>query len=514
LRPRAEAIAVRDGRIVAVGRVVAVDSQVGHQVPHVALDGVALPGLVDAHVHVAALGETLESLDLRALSKEAIVARVRAAARRAPAGAWIQGGGWDQSFWGGEYPTAADLDAVSGGHPVLLTRIDGHATWANSRALQLAGITAATRDPVGGRITRLASGAPAGVLIDDAVDLVARAVPPLTMTARVARLRRALAQYARWGLTEVHDAGVDEATLAAYRRLVQAGALPVRVYAMAAADAATLDDVLPRGPVIGAAGGTFTLRCVKIVDDGALGSRGARLAVAYSDDAGARGFDLAPGDSLDRLIARARAGGFQVAVHAIGDAATTEVLNAMGRAGTPAAVREARFRLEHASMIADRDVPRLAALGVVASMQPVFAGEYSRFAEARVGAGRLRTVLRTRDVLSSGAVLAAGTDYPASDTGDPIATLDALVTRRGFDGKPADGWLPAQRLEVDAALRAITIAPAFAAFEEGEGGILAVGRRADLTVLSGDPFATPPHRLAQLTVRQTIVGGRTVYRAR
>ncbi len=146
-------------------------------------------------------------------------------------------------------------------------------------------------------------------------------------------------------------------------------------------------------------------------------------------------------------------------------------------------------------------------------MQPVFAGEYSRFAEARVGAGRLRTVLRTRDVLSSGAVLAAGTDYPASDTGDPIATLDALVTRRGFDGKPADGWLPAQRVEVDAALRAMTIAPAFAAFEEGEGGILAVGRRADLTVLSGDPFATPPHRLAQLTVRQTIVGGRTVYRA-
>jgi len=514
LQPRADAIAVRDGRLVAVGSVAQVEAQVGTGVRHVALRGTVVPGLADAHVHVASLGETLESLDLRALSKEAILARVREAARRAPAGAWIQGGGWDQSFWGGDFPTATELDAASAGHPVLLTRIDGHATWANSRALQLSGITAATRDPAGGRIVRGEGGVPAGVLIDDAIELVTKAVPPLTMRARVARLQRALAQYARWGLTEVHDAGVDRPTLAAYRRLARAGALPVRVYAMAAADAATLDDVLPRGPVVGDAQGTFTLRCVKIVDDGALGSRGARLAAPYSDDASQRGFDMAPGDSLDRLVARARTHGFQVAVHAIGDAATTDVLDAFARVGTPATVRDARFRLEHASMIADRDLPRLAALGVVASMQPVFAGEYSRFAEARVGGARLSTVLRTRDVLSSGAVMAAGTDFPASDTGDPIATLDALVTRRGADGTPVDGWIPDQGVEVGVALRAMTIAPAFAAFEEGEGGIIAVGRRADLTVLSGDPLASPNDARRRLTVLQTIVGGRTVYRAR
>ncbi|HEX4931743.1 MAG TPA: amidohydrolase, partial [Gemmatimonadaceae bacterium] len=431
----------------------------------------------------------------------------------APAGAWIRGGGWDQSYWGGDFPTAADLDTVSGGHPVLLTRIDGHATWANTRALRLAGITAATADPPGGRIVRGAGGAPAGVLVDDAIDLVARAVPPVTMPTRVARLRRALQQYARWGLTEVHDAGIDRATVQAYRHLAREGALPVRVYAMAAADPATLDDILPRGPVTAAAG-TFTLRGVKIVDDGALGSRGARLAQPYSDDATARGFDLAPGDSLDRLIARARRRGFQVAVHAIGDAATTAVLDAIARAGTPAAVREARFRIEHASMIADRDLPRFAALGVIASMQPVFAGEYSRFAEARVGEVRLPQVLRTRDVLASGAVMAAGTDFPASDTGDPIATLDALVTRRGADGTPAGGWIPAQSVAVDDALRSMTVAPAWAAFEEREGGVLAVGRRADLTVLSADPYAVSADALRQLRVLQTIVGGRTVYRAR
>ncbi len=512
LRPRAEAMAVRDGRIVAIGTRAEVDAAAGPGARHTALDGVALPGFVDAHVHAASLGESLVQLDLRGLSKAAIVERVRAAAARAARGAWIQGSGWDQSFWpGAGFPTASDLDRASHGHPVLLERIDGHAVWANGRAMRLAGVTHATADVAGGRIVRDSSGTPTGVFVDDAIPLVRRAVPPLAMDARVRRLRAALARYAQWGLTGIHDAGIDRDEISAYHALAREGALPVHVYAMASASSETLAEVLPRGPEIGTAGGTFTLRTVKIVDDGALGSRGARLTAPYSDDASQRGFDLTPGATLDSLIERSLTRGFQVAVHAIGDASTRDVLDAFARVG--ARGRASRFRLEHASLIDDADLPRLAALGVIASMQPVFVGEYSRFAEARVGAARLPWVYRTRDVVASGAIVAAGTDFPASDTGDPIATLSSMVTRRGDDGTPADGWLPSQGVSVDATLRAMTIGAAYAAFDEREAGILSVGRRADLTVLSDDPYAVAPGDLRRLTVRQTIVGGRTTYRA-
>ena len=510
LNPRAEAVAIRAGRIVAVGSRRYVDSVAGPAAHHTALQGVALPGFADAHVHAAALGHYLEAVPLGGASKAQALARVRAAAARAKPGTWIRGGGWDQSFWSPpDFPTAAELDRVSAGHPVVLERIDGHAIWVNSRAMQLTGVTGATADPPGGRLFRDPTGAPTGIFVDDAMDLMRRAMPPLSMDGRVRRLRLALAQYARWGLTSIHDAGIDLADIAAYRSLGNERPLPVRVYAMSSAGDSTLGAVLARGPEIGSYGGTFTLRTVKIVDDGALGSRGARLSTPYSDDPSQRGFDLAPNGLLDTIIARSMARGFQVAVHAIGDASVRDVLDGFERAGP--AGPASRFRLEHASMITDADLPRLTRLGVIASMQPVFVGEYSRFAAARLGKARLPWVYRTRDVVASGAVVAAGTDFPASDTGNPIATLSALVTRRGYDGKPTDGWLAEQSVAVDVALRSMTIGAAFAAFEENATGMLRAGMRADLTVLSADPYAMPADRLATLTVLRTIVGGKTTY---
>ena len=511
LNPRAEAMAVRDGRIVAIGSEADVLAVVGTAARRIPLAGVALPGFVDAHVHVAGLGAVLGALDLRGGSKAAILARVAAAAARAPIGAWLRGGGWDQSFWSPpEYPTATELDRVSAGHPVILERIDGHAVWVNSVAMRRARVTRSTADPSGGRIVRDATGNPSGVFVDDAMDVVRRALPPLSMDDRVRALKRAMAQYARWGYTGVHDAGIEIADIVAYKRLGTAKPLPVRVYAMASTTDTTLRTVLAHGPVTGLLGGTFTLRTIKVVEDGALGSRGARLGSPYADEPSQSGFRLVSAERLDTIIARAMARGFQVAVHAIGDASNHDVLEAFERAGPSA--RSSRFRLEHASMIRDDDLPRLARLGVIASMQPVFVGEYARFAEERVGAARLSWVYRTRDVLASGAVVASGTDFPASDTGDPIATLVALVTRVGADGTPDGGWLPQQAVSVDAALRSMTIGPAFAAFEENDGGILRVGRRADVTVLSGDPTAIAPKSLRTLAVVRTIVGGQTTWR--
>jgi predicted amidohydrolase YtcJ len=511
LAPRADAIAVRDGRIIAIGTQEQVNAVAGSSVRHTRLPGVALPGLADAHVHAAGLGEVLQMLDLRSVAKAQLLVRVSAAAARAPVGGWVRGSGWDQSYWNPpEFPTAAELDRVSAGHPVILERIDGHAVWANSRAMQLAGVTRSTKDPTGGRIIRDAAGAPSGVFVDDAVELVRRAMPPLPMPERVRRLRLALLRYAQWGLTSIHDAGIELADIAAYKALAKEGPLPVRVYAMASASDSTLPVVLPQGPVIGEFHGTFTLRCIKVVEDGALGSRGARLSLPYSDEKAQRGLQLVSRAQLDSIIARSLARGFQVAVHAIGDASNHDVLDAFERAGPLA--RKSRFRIEHASMIRDEDLPRLAALGVIASMQPVFVGEYSRFAEARVGAARLPWTYRTRDIVASGAVVASGTDFPASDSGDPIATLYSMVTRRGADGSPATGWLPAQSVSVDVALRSMTSGAAWAAFEENEGGMLRVGRRADLTVLSADPTAVPPAELRSLRVIRTIVGGRTTFR--
>jgi hypothetical protein len=509
-RPRVEALAVTKGRIVAAGPIVDVERYATEATRRVDVPGVGVPGFADAHVHLTSVGQQLERLDLRELTKEQILAKVRDAVGAASPGAWITGGGWDQGFFRpAVFPSASDLDAVSGDHPVVLSRIDGHSSWVNSKVLSLAGISAGTKDPPGGRIVRQA-GKPTGILIDQAQDALGRVRPAATAADRERHVRAALQQYARWGLTSVHDAGTELDTIAIYKRLLANGELPVRLYVMVRGAAAT-EHQLAGGPERDLGDHLLAVRSIKLMVDGALGSRGAELTDPYTDAPGERGLEQTSDAELDSVIGRAREKGIQVNVHAIGDRAVRRVLDAFERGGVKAADR---FRVEHASMIAPDDLPRFARLGVIASVQPVFIGEYSRWAEDRVGPARVRWVLPIHDLLASGAPIAFGTDFTAADTGDPLATLASAVAGQSASGSAGAGWFLPQRVDLDAALHAMTSGPAFAAFEESDLGQLAVGRYADITVLSADPYAQKPDTLRALRVQMTIMGGRITYDGR
>ena len=506
--PQAEAIAVSAGRIVAVGSRSEVEALANKDTRKISIPGVALPGFADAHIHVEGIGEQLERLDLRGLSKAQILEKVAEAVHSAPPGGWIYGEGWDQGFWRpAVFPTAKELDGVSRDHPVVLGRIDGHSTWVNSKVLALAKISRDTPDPSGGLIRRDAGGEPTGMLVDHAQELISAVSPKPTHADRERHIRAALQQFTRLGLTTVHDAGVDLDTIAIYKDLLSRGELPVRVYAMAAGDAARTH-YLARGPEPDLGLGMLAVRSFKLVLDGALGSRGAEMTEAYSDAPGEHGLQLVKDAELAQIVSAARQKGFQVNTHAIGDRAVTRALNAFEKGGV---TREERFRVEHASTVTNDDLSRFARLGIIASIQPVFVGEYGRWAEDRVGASRVHWVLRTRDFLNEGVALAAGTDYPASDSGSPIATLHCLVTRQSADGKPEAGWYSDQRVEVDQALRMMTAGPAFAAFQEKDLGSLTAGRYADFTVVSANPYQTPSNDLRTLTIRMTVVAGKVTY---
>ena len=510
LHPRVDALAVSRGRIVAAGTIAEVERLATETTRRIDVPGVGVPGLADAHVHLSSVGQQLERLDLRELTKEQILTKVGDAVRGAAPGAWITGGGWDQGFFRpAVFPSASDLDAVSSDHPVVLSRIDGHSSWVNSKVLSLAGISAATKDPPGGRIVRQA-GRPTGILIDQAQDALGRVRPAATAADRERHVRAALEQYARWGLTSVHDAGTDLDTVAIYKQLLTNGELPVRLYVMVRGAAAT-EHQLAAGPARDLGDHLLAVRSIKLMVDGALGSRGAELTDPYSDAPVERGLQQTSDAELDSVIPRAREKGIQVNVHAIGDRAVRRVLDAFERGGVKPADR---FRVEHASMIAPDDLPRFARLGVIASVQPVFIGEYSRWAADRVGPARVRWVLPIRDLVTSGAPVAFGTDFTAADTGDPLATLASAVAGQSASGSAGAEWFQPQRVDLGTALRAMTGGPAFAAFEESNLGQLTVGRYADITVLSADPNSVQPESLRTLRVRMTIVGGRVTYDGR
>jgi hypothetical protein len=506
--PKAEAIAVSAGRIIAVGSHAEVENLATKSTRKIKIEGFALPGFADAHIHVEGVGGQLEKLDLRGLSKAEVLAKVAEKARSSPGKSWIFGGGWDQGFWHpSKFPTAGELDAVSGDHPIVLERIDGHSSWVNSKVLALARISRDTPDPTGGMILRNGSHEPTGMLVDKAQELIRAVVPNLTRSDHERRIRVALRQLSRWGLTSVHDAGVGLDTITIYKQLFQQGELPVRIYAMATGDTA-ISYYLSHGPLLDLGDGMLTVRSFKLFLDGALGSRGAELSQPYSDAPQEHGLELMNDADLKRVVRSAHEKRFQVNTHAIGDRAVTRALDAFQQAGVTA---EERFRVEHASIVRDDDLPRFVRMGIIASIQPVFVGEYSRWAEDRVGPSRVHSVLRTRDLLDAGTALAAGSDYPASDSGSPIATLHCLVTRQSATGLPANGWYGDERVSVDEALRMMTSGPAYAAFQEKDLGALTVGRYADFTVLSADPHQMPATQLRTLTVKMTVVAGKIVF---
>jgi hypothetical protein len=505
-------VACRDGRVVLVGGDAAALALRGARTEVVDLAGaVAIPGLADSHAHLYGLGQALAEIDLTGTASRAeCLERVREAAAAQPEG-WLTGRGWDQNDWPDPaWPSREALDAAAPGRAVLLRRIDGHAAWASSEALRRAGIDARTPDPDGGAILRDAAGRPTGVLVDRAVDLVGEVVPGPDAAEIRRRILLAQEHAVRHGLTAVHEMGATWEKVTAYRELHAAGELAVRLHVFLEDDPATLDRGLAAGPVV-TADRMLQVRGVKLYADGALGSRGAWLLADYHDRPGHRGLQVTPLAHLRAVCARAAAAGFQVATHAIGDAANRRVLDLY--AEFPPGVRAAqRWRIEHAQILAAADIPRFAALGVIAAMQPVHCTSDMDWADDRLGPGRLAGAYAWRSLADSGAVVCLGTDAPVEAV-DPLATLYAARTRTHADGTPPGGWQPAERLDGRTALRLHTLGSAYAAFLEHEAGVLAPGRLADVTVLPVDPTTCEPAALLAAEPVLTVVGGQVRWRA-
>jgi len=467
------------------------------------------PGFTESHGHLTSYGAALEQVDLRGAGSFAeVVARVKTAAATLPGGSWVIGRGWDQNLWPEKcFPTHAALSAAVPDHPALLRRVDGHAVITNSRGLALAGIGAATPDPNGGRIIRDQAGAPTGVLVDTAVELLDQALPAPSAADLERRIVLGTQHLAAFGICEIHDAGTTRAELEVLSRLQHDGRLPVRVYVMLdGGDDALLANQLASGPRV-TRDGMLTVRAVKLFADGALGSRGALLSEPYDDEPSTRGLAVTAPARLAHVIREAAQAGFQPCVHAIGDAAVTRVLDIyereLGHGG-----RNLRPRIEHAQIVRPEDVPRFAALGVVASVQPTHCTSDMPWAPARLGERRIAWAYRWQSLLHAGAHLALGSDVPV-ESPDPRLGLWAAVTRRPPEGTPSAPWNPGEALSLTDAVAGYTSWAAYAGFEEDWRGDLAPTFAADLTVLDRD-LAGKEAQILQAHVVRTVVGGRDV----
>lgn len=515
-RPDAEAVAIRDGRIVFVGSSADAAAYRADTTTIAEVNGATvIPGLVDSHTHIFNLGAALNRVDLVGVAtEEEAVARIEAAARDVPAGDWIVGQGWDEGAWADDYPDMTLLSERLPDHPVYMRSLHSFAGWGNALAFRRAGITADTEAPVGGEIHRFDNGEPNGLLLNRAVPLLENAIPAPDHDELKQRARLALGQMARDGYVTVHDAGLDAAEMAALEDLEAAGELSIRVYAMLSVrDSALARDWLARGPDQDADSFLVT-RSVKAFYDGALGSRGARLLEDYSDQPGHRGVS---GDQYgfdQTLTAAMMQAGFQVAIHAIGDAGNRETLDFIESvyANDPSA-REQRHRIEHAQVLHPDDVARFADLDVIASMEPPHAVEDKAWAEQRLGPERIRGAYAWRGLRQSGARLTFNADNPGSDH-DIFYGLHAAVTRRDKDREPAEGWYPQETLTAEEALRAYTGWSAYAAFREAHTGTLEPGRWADITIMDIDPLVLAeqdPDALLDGHIIMTVVNGQVVY---
>ncbi|WP_224743859.1 MULTISPECIES: amidohydrolase [Lysobacter] len=515
LQPRAQAMAFDEGgRILSVGSGEALLRQYPDARRLDVGNVTVIPGLIDAHGHVAGLGLNAMQADLAgATSKDEALQRLREFADDLPEGVWLLGRGWDQNLWPGkQFPTAADLDAAFPDRPVWLRRVDGHAGWANSAAMALVERDlAGDWQPDGGKIERDGQGRPSGVFVDAAMDLVDAQVPELDDAIAERALALGMQAAVEHGLTGVHDAGVSLATLRHYQQLADRGEMPLRINAMAAGDGDALA-MLCRDGLYQHRAGHLQMRSVKLFADGALGSRGAALLTDYSDDHGNRGLLMAKPEQLAEATAKARRCGVQVATHAIGDRGNRVVLDAYAQALGNEVGGDHRWRIEHAQVLSPADLPRLAQMGVIASMQPTHATSDMPWAGDRLGPQRIETAYAWRELRDSGARLALGSDFPVESV-DPRLGLYSATTRTDADGLPLGGWQPEEKLTAFEALRGFTLDAAYAGFDEDEVGSLEVGKRADFVVLAQDPLVIDPVQLRALQVLATYVDGRAVYTA-
>ncbi|WP_271077091.1 amidohydrolase [Aurantiacibacter sp. MUD61] len=474
---------------------------------------VVVPGFIDGHAHLMGLGLGTLVLDLSGTtSLSEALGRIEAYAAAYPDRPWIIGRGWNQELWGlGRFPTAADLDAVVSDRPVWLERVDGHAGWANTMALEAGGVTARSTDPEGGRIERLAgSRAPAGVLVDAAMPMIAEQIPPPLPEDRDMALYNAQNLLLSYGITAMADMGTTVEDWMTIRRAGDAGWLQIRV--MAYAD--SVDTMLLIGgprPTEWLYEDRLRLNGVKLYLDGALGSRGALLLDDYEDDHGNRGLPLLNGTQLRNLMSRAALDNFQVAVHAIGDAANQEALTAIEELSEDY-TGDRRWRIEHAQIVSPEDIARFGRNGIIASMQPVHQTSDMFMAEARLGDDRLGGAYAWNSILDVGGTLAFGTDAPVEPV-DPLAGLAVAVTRMNADGAPQGGWRAEEAISREQALAAYTANAAYAGFAEGRFGRLVPGERADFVFLSADPLLVGSQEIRDIRVLETWIAGQRVYDA-
>ena len=512
-RPVVSAMAVRDGRIAFVGSEREALALRGGSTRMLDLKGrTVIPGMVDAHAHLLGLGESLRNVTLvGAKSYDEVVARVVARAKGLPAGQWLIGRGWDQNQWGDtRFPTHEALSRALPNNPVYLTRVDGHAGLANTAAMRVAGVTATTQDPSGGRIERGAGNEPTGVFVDNAKSLLERSIPPLSRADERQAIRAAITESQRYGLVGLHDAGESRATIDLMEEMAKAGEIPFRLYVMIGDDSAAVAHYLARGPQSGLYDNHLWIRAIKLYADGALGSRGAALLEPYSDDAANRGLLVSAPAHIQEVATRALRAGFQVNTHAIGDRGNRIVLDAYDAALKAAPHADHRFRVEHAQILNHDDIPRFAQLGVIPSMQAVHQTSDMYWAGTRLGAGRLLGAYAWRSLLETGVVVPNGSDFPVEAV-NPLLSFHSAVARQDAENWPAGGWMSEQRMTREEALKSMTIWPAYAAFQEGLMGSLTAGKLADFVVLDRDIMTVADRDILGTAVLATYIGGKAVY---
>jgi predicted amidohydrolase YtcJ len=513
--PLAGAIAVREGKILAVGASDELVARLGPGARTLDLKGrTVLPGLVDAHCHFLGYAEERVWIDLMGTaSLDEIVSAVAERVSSQKPGTWILGRGWDQNDWPDtRYPEKAVLDAIAPNNPVYLVRVCGHAAFVSSRALALAGITRETEDPSGGRIARTGSGDPTGVLFDEATEMVGRCVPEPGAQEKKRLLIEAARECLSVGLVGVHEMGISLGTESLYEDLLSTGALPLRIVAYYSGDDPQFETMTERGPRRGLGNDHLSIVGCKFYADGSLGARSAALLADYTDDPGNRGILVTPLETLVARIRRCSVRGFQAATHAIGDRAVRQMLDIYGRVLAERPFPDARHRIEHSQVVAPADIPRFAAIGVIPSMQFTHCTSDMPWAERRLGPERVKGAYAWRSLIEAGSRIPGGSDFPVESI-NPFLGIYAAVTRRDLAGNPAGGWFPAQCLTVREALAAFTIDAAYAAHEETVAGSLAPGKRADFIVCSDDVFAVPPDAIPRVRALATVVGGTIVYRA-